>query len=275
MQVTVSEVVSSSAAVAPGVVNVASGSELPVGGSFAPVTKAGATDTVSTEDSYHPSSPRREADVYSLERQRSDSESSEEDVALSADELDQLRQLKERDQDVRAHEQAHASVGGVHAGSMSFTYQVGPDGVRYAIGGEVNVDVSPVANDPQATIDKMAQIQRAALAPAEPSAQDRKVAAQAGQQAAKALADLSSEQQSSRSGEIQRLEAEREDIKAEMDKAREEQKAAEEKEDQEEAVSAAERFAEYNAKLRQINEVLLRISMPSPISAGQILDDLA
>merc|ERR1712169_94465 len=74
-----------------------------------------------------------------------------------------------RDQEVRVHEQAHSASGGVHAGSASFSYETGPDGVLYAVGGEVSVDVSKVSDDPQATLDKMEQIQRAALAPAETS----------------------------------------------------------------------------------------------------------
>ena len=38
------------------------------------------------------------------------------------------------------------------------------------------IDVSPVAGDPRATIEKADQVKRAALAPAEPSPQDRQVA---------------------------------------------------------------------------------------------------
>ncbi|MEM6544436.1 MAG: putative metalloprotease CJM1_0395 family protein, partial [Pseudomonadota bacterium] len=41
------------------------------------------------------------------------------------------------------------------------------------------IDVSPVPGDPQATIEKARIVRRAALAPAEPSAQDRRVAAEA------------------------------------------------------------------------------------------------
>ncbi len=278
MQVNVSPSVSATATVPAGnsaALLTASDTELANSGSFAPVTDVNAAESMVADDVYHPSLRKREDDVYQLDNAREKRQQSSTQQALSEGELDQLRQLKERDQEVRAHEQAHASVGGVHAGSASFTYQMGPDGVRYAIGGEVDVDLSVVNGDPQATVDKMEQIQRAALAPAEPSSQDRQVAAVAGQQAAKALAELADTQQSSRSTEIKRLEAEREEIKAELDKAKREQKEAEERDKQEEAVSAAERFAEYNAKLRRINEVLLRIGMPAPASAGQILDDLA
>ncbi|WP_207479802.1 putative metalloprotease CJM1_0395 family protein [Arenibaculum pallidiluteum] len=97
---------------------------------------------------------------------------------LSEDEQKAVRELKARDQEVRAHEQAHASVGGQHAGSPSYSYQAGPDGRRYAVGGEVQIDTSPEA-DPEATIRKMEVVKRAALAPAEPSSADVKVAASA------------------------------------------------------------------------------------------------
>ena len=102
----------------------------------------------------------------------------------------QGRELKARDAEVKAHERAHAAVGGQYAGSPSYEYQRGPDGRDYAIGGEVPIDASPVSGDPKATIDKMEQVKAAALAPAEPSAQDRKVAAQAEGERLKAVREL-------------------------------------------------------------------------------------
>ncbi len=109
---------------------------------------------------------------------------------LDDSELKLLRQLKARDREVRAHEQAHQAVGGAYAGAVSYTYQRGPDGAQYAVGGEVPIDLSPVAGDPQATIDKMRTVRAAALAPAEPSGQDRAVAAQAMQQMLQAQTEL-------------------------------------------------------------------------------------
>ncbi|GLK90900.1 putative metalloprotease CJM1_0395 family protein [Pseudomonas turukhanskensis] len=104
-----------------------------------------------------------------------------------------ISELASRDADVRSHEAAHASVGGAYAGSPSYTMQRGPDGKSYAIGGEVGIDVSAVANDPAATISKMEVVMRAALAPADPSAQDLRVAAQAQGLAAAARAELAQE----------------------------------------------------------------------------------
>jgi len=108
-------------------------------------------------------------------------------------ELEQVKQLKSRDTEVRNHEHAHAAVGGQYAGSPSYEYQRGPDGSNYAVGGEVSIDVAVIANDPQATINKMQQVQAAALAPAEPSGADRAIAADAAQKIATAQAELSKE----------------------------------------------------------------------------------
>ncbi len=114
-----------------------------------------------------------------------------EDSRLDTEALEQLRELKRRDQEVRAHERAHLSAGGQYVrGGARFSYQYGPDGRRYAVGGEVSIDVAPVPGDPQATLRKAQTIRRAALAPADPSAQDRAVAAQAQQMAIQAQAEL-------------------------------------------------------------------------------------
>ncbi len=103
----------------------------------------------------------------------------EESNQESAAEQKIIEQLKARDAEVRIHEQAHATVGGTYTGSPSYSYETGPDGKRYIVDGEVSVDLSRVPNDPRATIVKMRKVHDAALAPAEPSAQDRKVAQKA------------------------------------------------------------------------------------------------
>jgi hypothetical protein len=91
---------------------------------------------------------------------------------------------------VRAHEQAHAAAGGALAGAPSFTYQRGPDGRSYAVGGEVPIEVSVVDGDPEATIRKMQQVLQAALAPQSPSDADRSIAASAQAKIATARAEL-------------------------------------------------------------------------------------
>jgi hypothetical protein len=96
---------------------------------------------------------------------------------LSREDQAKIQQLKNRDLEVKAHEQAHLSAAGTLAlGGASFTYTNGPNGVRYATGGEVSIDTSVVNEDPAATIRKADAIRRAALAPATPSSQDQLVA---------------------------------------------------------------------------------------------------
>ncbi|MCA9473127.1 MAG: hypothetical protein MRJ96_04885 [Nitrospirales bacterium] len=117
------------------------------------------------------------------------SSSSEEETA----ELDKLRA---RDREVRTHEQAHAAAAGGHAkGGPNFTFQRGSDGRLYAVGGEVNIDTSPIEGNPQATIRKAQQIRSAALAPADPSPQDRSVAASASALEAQARRELREEKE--------------------------------------------------------------------------------
>jgi hypothetical protein len=110
---------------------------------------------------------------------------------LTEEEQQEVKELKQRDREVRAHEQAHlAAAGNLANGRAQFEYTAGPDGQRYATGGEVSIDTSP-EKDPQDTITKAARIRQAALAPADPSAQDRRVAAEASAMAAEAQQELS------------------------------------------------------------------------------------
>lgn len=100
-----------------------------------------------------------------------------------------IQQLQRADISVRQHEAAHQAAGGPYAGGASFTYTRGPDGKNYATAGEVPVDTSP-ERDPQATIRKMETVKAAALAPADPSPQDLRVAQQADAAKAQAQQEL-------------------------------------------------------------------------------------
>lgn len=108
---------------------------------------------------------------------------------LTPDEQQVVAELRTRDAEVRSHESAHMAAGGGLTGGMSLSYQLGPDGKRYAVGGEVSIDASP-GKTPEETVLKAQRIRAAALAPAEPSAQDRSVAARAGQMEADARGQL-------------------------------------------------------------------------------------
>lgn len=98
---------------------------------------------------------------------------------LSQDEQEVVARLRQIDASVRAHEQAHVSAGGRYAGAPSYTYTHGPDNKQYATAGEVPIDLSSDPGKPCETIEKMKIVQRAAMAPANPSGQDRAVYAQA------------------------------------------------------------------------------------------------
>ena len=102
----------------------------------------------------------------------------------------QVERLATRDREVRAHEQAHQTAAGAHGGAVSLSFATGPDGQRYAVSGEVPVDLSPVSGDPGATVRKMTQIRQAALAPADPSGADHAAAAKASEIQAAAQSDL-------------------------------------------------------------------------------------
>lgn len=130
-------------------------------------------------------------------KQRGDSSRSNASSAaatLTPEQQRQVQQLKETDRKVRAHEQAHLSVGSdLVRGGATFSYQTGPDDQRYAVSGEVSIDASP-GRTPEETIPKAQHIRAAALAPADPSAQDQNVAATASQMETNARIELAAQQ---------------------------------------------------------------------------------
>ncbi|MCS6155033.1 protein-glutamate methyltransferase [Shewanella baltica] len=143
------------------------------------------------------------ADVFAkndnqLEKQAQE-EASQKQQAVAAEQAKQQQQqvdsLKARDSEVKAHEHAHATVGGQYAQSPSFKYEKGADGQRYATDGEVQIDVSAVGGDPLATINKMKQVYAAAMAPVDPSSADIRVAAEALQKMNEAKVKLAEERQ--------------------------------------------------------------------------------
>jgi len=136
----------------------------------------------------HSASPKMapdEAAAAADAQQSADADASDQDL---------ISRLEGRNRDVVAHEAAHMAAGGAYIkGGASYTYQIGPDGKPYAIGGEVSIDMSPVPGNPRATIAKMMAIRAAASSPADPSGQDMSVAAAASQIEAQAVAQLDQE----------------------------------------------------------------------------------
>lgn len=124
---------------------------------------------------------------------RPDASSASHGKALTPEQQRQIQQLKEIDRKVRAHEQAHLAVGGdLVRGGATYTYQTGPDEKRYAVGGEVSIDASP-GRTPEETVPKAQHIRATALAPADPSPQDRSVAAKASTMEAEARGELAAQ----------------------------------------------------------------------------------
>lgn len=118
---------------------------------------------------------------------------------LSEDEERLVKDLQSRDSEVRAHEAAHQAAGGGITGAASYTYQQGPDGKMYAIGGEVSISMS-TGSTPQETITNARKIAAAAMAPGNPSPQDYSVAASARVMEMKAQQQLAKQQQEEMSG---------------------------------------------------------------------------
>ena len=167
---------------------------------FPPVEESAATDAATNSDSEANELARtsqREAEQRVEQRQQQQQQLEEQQV---------IRQLAARDREVRAHEQAHAAVGGQYAGAPSVTFERGPDGVNYAVGGEVPITLPSGGDDPRQTLAAAEQVRRAALAPAEPSAQDRRVAAEAARVAVEARADIVELQARERRLEAERVE---------------------------------------------------------------------
>ena len=108
---------------------------------------------------------------------------------LTPDERVEVTKLVARDREVRAHEAAHMAVAGSMASGVEYTYQMGPDGKMYAVGGKVRIIMTP-GQTPEETLAKAQQLRAAANAPADPSGQDMTVAAQANVMEAEALLQI-------------------------------------------------------------------------------------
>lgn len=163
--------------------------------------------------------------------------------------LEELQQLEERDREVREHEQAHKAVAGQYAGPIRYEFVQGPDGRRYAVAGEVPIDLSP-APTPEETIAKMEQVRRAALAPSEPSDDDRRIAAEATQLIQDARAEALRQQlaEAQESSELRETERSLEQARLEAEgAARQEQERAQEDEENDAALD--ERRAAVNTEV--------------------------
>ncbi|PTY37896.1 hypothetical protein BGP77_15635 [Saccharospirillum sp. MSK14-1] len=175
---------------------------------------------------------------------------------LQKEQLETIRDLARRDREVRSHEQAHQTVGGQYAGAMKLDYTTGPDGRRYAVSGEVPIDLSPVPGNPEATRLKAQQIRQAALAPAEPSSQDRSVAAQATQLALQAQVELRQQERAETEDSDREVEESR-SIEQESENRTERSDARNDDVKEQEFDNAQERFETIFEQSRDVNEQAL------------------
>ena len=208
-------------------------------------------------------SPKKEAALNDDKKERVDDEprrQGEQQAGSEQDDFDeselaQIRELRARDAEVRAHEAAHASVGGQYAGAPSYSYETGPNGVKYAVGGEVSISLPTNSDNPQQTIQAAEQVRRAALAPADPSSQDRQVAASATRLAISARAELRAQQTEER----RLADAEKAEAKSERELAEAQRKSRIE-------------------SVRSSNFLSSNLSTPENISGanapGQVLDQI-
>lgn len=162
----------------------------------------GLNTSYNISSSYRVDSGVKESTGYgddSLKKEESkEGKKSKSDNELSQDEKRLVFDLQARDAEVRAHEAAHQS-GGASTGGATYTYQQGPDGKMYAIGGEVSVSFQS-GSTPQETIANAQAVIASALAPADPSGQDMAVASSAMVMMMKAQQQLAREAQEAATG---------------------------------------------------------------------------
>jgi hypothetical protein len=85
-----------------------------------------------------------------------------------------LDRFQNRDQEVKTHEQVHAS-STTTTSAMNYNYQLGPDGKLYAMGGSVRFDTS-IPQDKEAASSKLEELKKAANAPGSLSSADAQIA---------------------------------------------------------------------------------------------------
>ncbi|MGD9554650.1 MAG: putative metalloprotease CJM1_0395 family protein [Arcobacteraceae bacterium] len=134
---------------------------------------------------------KNESSNETKNKQEQENSTTKDSTQLSNEEKAQLAELKAADSRVKAHEAAHQS-GPAASGGASYTYKKGPDGVMYAVGGEVPVRIE-TGSTPQESIMNLQGVIATALAPADPSPQDISIASKARVMMMKAQQELAAE----------------------------------------------------------------------------------
>lgn len=148
-------------------------------------------DPISKEKAQH---TKEQKEKKTQEKKDKESKNKSNPANLNEDEKRIVKELTARDNEVKAHEAAHQAASGGMAGAASYTYEQGPDGKMYAVGGEVPISMQAGAT-PQEMIANARKVAAAALAPGDPSSQDYSVASSARVMEMKAQQQLTKEKQ--------------------------------------------------------------------------------
>ena len=146
-------------------------------------------DSVSATPEDHTSKTEEKKKTHSTSTEEKSLKANSFGKELTEDQQKEVEKLKTRDLEVRTHEQAHQRAGAGITGQAEYSYQAGPDGKQYAVGGSVSIDMSE-EETPEATISKAGLIRRTALAPKDPSSQDMKIAQEASRMETEARSEL-------------------------------------------------------------------------------------
>lgn len=85
-----------------------------------------------------------------------------------------LNKFKNKDSEIRTHEQTHASLGTTTA-PINYNYQVGPDGKLYAMGGSVRFNTS-IPSNPESAKVKLDELKDASSSVSSLSGADASIA---------------------------------------------------------------------------------------------------
>lgn len=141
---------------------------------FQPLTKNSKNDETANNQKDKPALGVSDDSAIKLGKEKQDK--SGKPAELSDGDKTTIQEMKAIENEVIAHEQAHKSAGGSIAGAASYSYAMGPDGKRYISGGEVSIQ-TPATDDKEKKVKLLDRVKQAALAPAQPSPQDIRVAA--------------------------------------------------------------------------------------------------
>ena len=104
---------------------------------------------------------------------------------LSVEERAILAELERQDHEVRTRDMAYLAAAGGLAGSFAVQYETGPDGRRYAVAADVNLDTSAAAT-PEQSLTKARALRAAAMS----ASGDASAATRANTMEAQARAEL-------------------------------------------------------------------------------------